>query len=184
MASTTYDDLIQRRRDAGLELLPVGTYDTVVIDAEKPQKGAAMGFVVQFEVTSGPLAGRRFKNWMTLSEAVIAEWPGLIDAWFREMAALGFTDDYFAAEPDDKTVIAALKGRTASVQVGRRVKKNSGDEVADYKVFPPATPQPAVPAPAPNPFAQSAPPVASAPPAAVAPTGPAADPNAPGMPPF
>lgn len=174
MASARYDDLIQRRRDAGYELFPVGTYDTVVIGAEKPNKGAAMGFIVEFEVTTGPLAGRRFKPWMTLSETVIEQYPGLIDMWFKEMAALGLNEDYFAAEPGDEQVIAALKGRTARVQVGRRVKKNSTDEVADYKVFPPAVPQAAVAAPAPDPMAVGAVPVAA----------PAADPNAPGMPPF
>lgn len=175
VATAMYRDLLTRRRDAGFELFPVGTYDVKVVDAEKPQKGnATVGYVVQFEVTNGPLAGRKFKNWMTLSDTIIEQYPGLLDMWFREMAALGLNDTFFEAEPGDEQVIAALKGRTARVQVGRRTKKNSGDEVDDFKVFPPAISAPAVSAPAPDPMAVAAPVQAA----------PAADPNAPQLPPF
>lgn len=173
MASARYADLIQRRRDAGYEMFPVGTYDVRVVDAEKPNKGAAMGFIVQFEVTTGPLAGRKFKNWMTLSEAVIAQYPGLVDMWFREMTALGLTEDFFAAEPGDEQTVAALKDRPARVVVGRRTKKD-GEETDDFKVFPPAVPVPPVAAPAPDPMAAPMPALGA----------PAADPAAPGLPPF
>lgn len=176
MAVAHYRDLIKRRQDAGFEMFPVGTYDVRVFSAEKPQKGAAVGFVVQFEVINGPLAGRKFKNWMTLSDAVIEQWPGLLDAWFREMAALGLSEDFFAAEPSDEQTINALKGRTARAQVGRRAKKNTNEEVEDIKIFPPVTPAAPVSAPAPDPMAMPA--------AAHASPPPAADPNAPALPPF
>jgi hypothetical protein len=178
MATAAYRDLLQRRRDAGYELFPVGTYDVRVVGAEKPQKGAAMGFIVQFEVLNGPHAGRKFKNWMTLSDTVIEQYPGLVDMWFREMAALGLSDAYFEAEPSDEQTIAALTGRTARVQVGRRKKKGTDDEVDDFKVFPPAVPAAPVTAPAPDPMAA---PTAAPTPAVSAPV---ADPNAPGIPPF
>lgn len=175
VATAMYRDLLTRRRDAGYELFPVGTYDVRVVDAEKPQKGnAAVGYVVQFEVANGPLAGRKFKNWMTLSDTIIEQYPGLLDMWFREMAALGLGDTFFETEPSDEQVIAALKGRTATVQVGRRTKKNSGDEVDDFKVFPPAVPVAPAATPAPDPMVVAAPATAA----------PAADPNAPGLPPF
>jgi hypothetical protein len=170
MATAYYKDLIKRREDAGFVLFPVGTYDCKVYDAEKPQKGG-MGFIVQFEVVNGPLAGRKFKNWMTLSQVVIDQYPGLIDMWFREMAALGLTEAFFEAEPTDEQTIAALKGRTARVQVGRRKKKGSDEEVEDMKVFPPSTPAAPVTAPAPDPMAAG---VGALP----------ADPNAPTLPPF
>lgn len=172
MASAKYRDLLAKRRDAGFEMFPVGTYDVKVVDAEKPNKGG-MGFIVQFEVTTGPLAGRKFKNWMTLSDAVIENYPGLLAVWFKEMAALGLGDDYFEAEPSDEQTITTLKGRTARAQVGRRRKKGSDDEVEDIKIFPPADGATAVAAPAPDPMAVAAVPVA-----------PAADPNAPVLPPF
>lgn len=171
MASAMYRDLIKKRQDAGLEMFPVGVYDVRVHDAEKPNKGG-MGFIVQFEVTSGPLAGRKFKNWMTLSDTVLENYPGLVAIWFKEMAALGLTDAFFEGEPSDETVIATLKGRTATAKVGRRKKKNSDDEVEDIRIEPPAGgAAPAVP-PAPDPMA------------ATVTTIPTADPNAPGLAPF
>lgn len=171
MATAAYRDLLTARRDAGFEMMPVGTYDVKVVDAEAPKKEGSMGFIVRFEVTSGPFAGRKFKNWMTLSQVVIEQYPGLIDAWFREMAALGLTDAFFEAEPANEQTIAALKGRTAQAQVGRRTKKGTTDEVEDIKILPPVGATAPVTAPAPDPMA-------------AAPSAPAADPNAPGLPPF
>lgn len=177
VATAFYKDLLQKRRDAGFELFPVGTYDVRVADAEKPNKGGH-GFIVQFEVTSGPLAGRKFKNWMTLSDSIIEQYPGLLDVWFKEMAAMGLGDEFFEAEPSDEAVMAALKGRTATAQVGRRKKKNTDEEVENIRIMPPATPNAAVAAPAPDPMAATSVNVA-----AMA-AAPAADPNAPGLPPF
>lgn len=174
MAHAFYRDLLKKRQDAGLEMFPVGVYDVRVADAEKPNKGG-MGFIVQFEVTTGPLAGRKFKNWMTLSDTVIDNYPGLVAIWFKEMAALGLGDDFFEAEPSDEQTIAALKGRTATAKVGRRKKKGSNDEVEDIKIEPPATGAIPVAAPAPDPMMAAA---------AGAPAAPTADPNAPGLPPF
>lgn len=174
MASARYADLLKKRQDAGLEMFPVGVYDVRVHDAEKPNRGG-MGFIVQFEVISGPLAGRKFKNWMTLSDTVIENYPGLLAIWFKEMAALGLGDAFFEAEPSDEQTIAALKGRTATAKVGRRKKKNSEDEVEDIRIDPPAAGAAPVAAPAPDPMAA---------PAALAASAPAADANAPGLPPF
>jgi hypothetical protein len=173
VANAFYRDLLAKRRDAGFELFPIGAYDVKVVDAEKPQKGG-MGFIVQFEVTTGPLAGRKFKNWMTLSDTVIEQYPGLVAIWLKEMAALGLDDGFFEAEPSDDAVIAALKGRTARAQVGRRKKKNSDEEVEDIRILPPVVSAGPVAPPAPDPMAMAAAPA----------PGPVADPNAPGLPPF
>lgn len=173
MGHAMYADLLKKRQDAGLEMTPIGVYDVRVVGAEKPTKGG-MGFIVQFEITTGPHAGRKFKNWMTLSDTVIENYPGLVAIWFKEMAALGLDDAFFAAEPGDEQVIAALKGRPATAKVGRRKKKNSDDEVEDIRIEPPAGgATPAAP-PAPDPMAAA---TTTAP-------APAADPNAPGLPPF
>lgn len=174
VASAFYGDLLKRRQDAGLEMFPVGTYDVRVADAEKPQRGGH-GFIVQFEVINGPLAGRKFKNWMTLSDTVIENWPGLVAVWFKEMAALGLGDAFFETEPSDEQTIAALKGRTATAQVGRRKNKKSDEDVEDIRILAPATPLAPVGAPAPDPMAMNT---------VVAAAAPAADPNAPGLPPF
>lgn len=172
MASAMYRDLLAKRRDAGYELFPVGAYDVRVADVEKPTKDDWMGFILQFEVTTGPLAGRKFKNWMAMSNQTVESYPGLLAIWFKEMAALGLDDAFFEAEPGDQQVMDALKGRTARAVVGRRKKKGSDDEVEDIRVQPPTLAQTAVAAPAPDPMA-----------ATMAAT-PVADPNAPGIPPF
>lgn len=169
MASATYGDLLARRRDAGFEMFPVGTYDVRVVAAECETKSRKC-FIVQFEVTSGPLAGRKFKNWMR----IIEEHAGLVAIWFKEMAALGLTDQFFEAEPSDDQICAALMGRPAQAQVGRRVNKNSGEDVEDIRILPPVAGSAPVSAPAPNPMAAPA----------ASPAAPLADPNAPGVPPF
>lgn len=175
MASAKYADLLAKRRDAGFEMFPVGVYDVKVADAEAPQKEGTMGFIVQFEVTSGPLAGRKFKNWMTLSQVVIEQYPGLVHMWLKEMEALGLTEAFFEAEPSNDQVISALKGRPGQAKVGRRVKKGTNEEVEDIKILPPGSGATPVAAPAPDPMASAV---------SAGPTVPAADPNAPGLPPF
>jgi len=171
MASAMYRDLLKKREDAGLELFPVGVYDVKVIGAESKvnDNSGRKTFIVQYEVVSGPLAGRKLKNWMTIVE----EYPGLVALWFKDMAAMGLDDAFFEAEPSDAQICAALQGRFCEIAVGRRKKnKTSDDETEDIKVRPPATGASAVAPPAPDPMA-----------AAMA-AAPAADPNAPGLPPF
>lgn len=173
MTTARYKDLIQQRRDAGFELMPVGTYDVKVVNAEVPQKGNAMGFIVQFEVLNGPEAGRKFKHWMTLSETVMQQYPGLIDLWFKEMAALGLNEAFFESEPSNEQTMNALKDRTGRAEIGRRKKKGTDEEVENIRIFPPSTPVESVSTPAPDPMAMAA--VSSA---------PVADPSAPNVPPF
>lgn len=171
MASAFYRDLLKKRQDAGFEMCPVGVYDVKVIGAEVKinESSGRKTFIVQYEILTGPLAGRKVKNWMTIVE----EYPGLVAMWFKDMAAMGLDDAFFEAEPGDQQICDALKARTCQIAVGRRKKnKTSDEEVEDIKVKPPLTGAiPAAP-PAPDPMA-----------AAMA-GAPAADPDAPGLPPF
>lgn len=170
VATAFYRDLLKARQDAGLELFPIGTYDVKVLDADAKvnEKSGRKSFIVQYEVTTGPLAGRKLKNWMTIVE----EYPGLVDLWFKEMAAMGLGNEFFEAEPEDKQICAALKDRTCQIKVGRRKRsKTSDEETEDIKVVPPATGPSLVAPPAPDPMASAS-------------AAPAADPNAPGLPPF
>lgn len=171
MGDAFYRDLMKKREDAGLELFPVGVYDVKVAGAEVKvnENSGRKTFIVQYEVTSGPLAGRKCRNWMTIVE----EYPGLVAMWFKDMAAMGLGDDFFAAEPGDQQICSALQGRTCQIVVGRRKKnKTSDEETEDIRVRPPVTTAAPVAPPAPDPMA-----------AAMA-AAPAADPNAPGLPPF
>lgn len=171
MSQAFYRDLLKKREDAGMELFPVGIYDAKVAAAEVKvnENSGRKTFIVQYEVTTGPLAGRKLKNWMTIVE----EYPGLVAMWFKDMGAMGLDDAFFEAEPGDPQICAALVGRTCEIAVGRRKKnKTSDEETEDVRVRPPATGAAPVPAPAPDPMA------------AVMSAAPAADPNAPGLPPF
>lgn len=170
VASAFYRDLLKSRQDAGLELFPVGTYDVRVIAAKTKvnENSGRKSFIVEYEVTSGPLAGRKVTNWMT----IVAEYPGLVDMWFKDMAAMGLGQTFFEAEPEDGQICAALKDRTCKIKVGRRKRnKTSDEETEDIKVLPPDTLAAPVAAPAADPMASAA-------------AAPAADPNAPGLPPF
>lgn len=171
MASTTYAELMKRRKEGGYELFPTGTYDVRVADVEVKVNSSSgrKSFIVQYEVTTGPSAGRKVKNFMTIVE----EFPGLVAMWFKDMATMGLGDSFFEAEPADAQICAALTGRTCQIKVGRRKKnKTSDEEVEDIRVMPAsgALGTPAA-APAPDPMAAT-------------PKSPAADPNAPGLPPF
>jgi hypothetical protein len=171
MATAFYRDLLKKRQDAGLELFPVGSYDVKVVGAETKvnENSGRKTFIVQYEVTSGPLAGRKLRNWMTIVE----EYPGLVAAWFKDMAAMGLDDAFFEAEPGDLQICAALKDRPCRITVGRRKKnKSSDEETEDVRVLPPATGVTPVTPPAPDPMATAAG------------AAPVADPNAPGLPPF
>lgn len=170
VAKAFYRDLLKQREDAGLELFPVGTYDVKVVDADVKvnENSGRKSFIVQYEVVAGPLAGRKVKNWMT----IVSEYPGLVAMWFKDMAAMGLGDAFFEAEPEDKQICAALVGRTCQIKVGRRKKnKTSDEETEDIRVSPPTAAAPPVATPAPDPMASLA-------------AAPAADPNAPGLPPF
>lgn len=170
MASTTYRELMKRRQEGGFELFPVGVYDVRVADAEVKvnENSGRKSFIVQYEVISGPSAGRKVRNFMTIVE----EFPGLVAIWFKEMAAMGLGDTFFESEPDDAQICSALVGRVCTIKVGRRKKnKSSDEEVEDIRVTPPVTGGSPVSAPAPDPMTAVT-------------TPPAADPNAPGLPPF
>jgi hypothetical protein len=154
-----------------MELFPVGEYDVRVVSAEVKvnENSGRKTFIVQYEVITGPLAGRKLRNWMTIVE----EYPGLLAGWFKDMASMGLDDAFFDGEPSDAQICAALKDRTCQILVGRRKKnKSSDEETEDVKVNPPTAGYVPVPPPAPDPMA-----------AAMA-AAPAADPNAPGLPPF
>lgn len=169
VAEILYRDLLKQRQDAGLELFPIGVYDARVVAAEAKvnESSGRKSFIVQYEVISGPHAGRKVRNWMT----IVSEYPGLIAAWFKDMDAMGLDDAFFSAEPTDAQICAALVGRTCQITVGRRKKnKSSDEETEDIKVAPPAVAMPPVAPPAPDPMAAAG--------------VPAADPLAPGLPPF
>lgn len=135
MATVSYGDLIKSYEDSGEELCPVGTYDVKVAEAKfSPTSTGRDQFIVVYEILTGPYAGRKVKNWMT----IVSEYPGLVKRWFDQMEAMGLNRDYFRAEPPNDRVCADLTGRTCRIEVGRRKKKGSSDEETEdiSKVMP------------------------------------------------
>ena len=136
MAEVAWDDLLEAYEDSGVSLCPVGTHDVRVVEALYGETSTGRSqFVVQYEVLTGPHAGRKVKHWMT----IVKEYPGLVGQWFKQMEAMGLPKAYFQAKPSNAQVCADLTGRVCRIEVGRRKKRGSDEETEDIsKVLPPA----------------------------------------------
>jgi hypothetical protein len=194
MPTRSWEDLLSDAGDAsgGFETLPEGDYDFVVKEATA--KAASTGkqmYVIKAEIQGGPHNSRLVWHNFVLTP----DNPQALGFFFRNMATLGLTADYFKANPADHHVAEALIGRRFRGQVG--IRKWQGQDRNEIKAFFPAAgagvgapPQaqvaaPAAPpappaAPAPPPPAPPVPPAAyQAPPAAAAPTPPPPPPAPP-----
>lgn len=171
MASANFSDLLQAARDAGYSNCPPGTYDVKVISTEAKQtaKGKDM-FVIKYEITTGPNAGRKVTNRMTISP----ESAAALGFFFREMRAMGLDETYFAKNPTVHQIAAELMGKTCQIVVATE-QYNGEDRDVVKKIMPPVT---GVSSPV---MAATPQPVAPQSPAAVAPQR-VADPTAPSVP--
>ncbi len=187
--SFSWADLV---RDAGsaaqdFSPIPAGNYDFKVVEATHKitQSGKTM-FVVKAQVQGGPHNGRLVWDNLVISP----ESEKALGFFFRKMAALGVTTEYFAQNPTNDQIAAALLNRqfVGEVTVGTFNNKPTNNingyraSVASAQVaggFPPAAPTAApvptaAPAPAAAPVAAPAPAPAAAPVAQpVAPAAPA-----------
>lgn len=169
-----------------VEVLPIGVYDVAVNTAEPAQSGTGkLMYRVKFVVESGPYVNRPIHNNFTVSP----ENPNALRFFFRHMATLGLTNEYFAQNPAPSDVALALLGRRCRLQITHRQwNGQTQPNVAD--VLPPmgASPQGAAPgayapvgAPAPGaPVGAPPPPVAQYAPASY-PAPAAGPPNYPGQ---
>lgn len=137
------------------ELLPKADYNMVVDDAEIKisQNGKTM-YVIRASITDGPHKNRKmWNNFVFSPDSSVA-----LSIFFRHMAALGLTQDFFRQAPEDDAVIAALKGREFRGKVGTRtwqgVERNEltafypAATVAGSSTAPPPPPAQGAPAPA------------------------------------
>lgn len=176
------------------EVLPAADYDMEVVRAEAKQtsNGKVM-FALRCKVTSGPYQNRLVFSNLTVSP----ENPTALGIFFRQMAAIGISKEFFTNNPSDSQVAEALKGRAFRGQVAIRTwQGQERNEIKSYARIaktaeagqpgPPAPPMVAQ-SPVSSPIARSAPAPAAAPPkppaaAAVAaektaaPSAPAPDP--------
>jgi hypothetical protein len=175
MSSLNWGDLVKDAGDVGsYEPLPDGDYDLTVIEAtaKSSQSGKTM-FALKAQVQSGAHAKRLV--WDNL--VVSPENANALGMFFRKMAALGLTREFFASNPSNAQIEQAMKGRSFRASIGSRTwqgqKKN---EIKMYYVSTPgvaataaAPAAAAAPAPAPAPAPAAAPAPAPAPAAASTP---------------
>jgi hypothetical protein len=187
MSTLNWGDLVKDAGDVGgnYEPLPDGDYELQIIEAtaKVAQSGKTM-FAVKAQVTAGAHAKRLV--WDNL--VVTPDSPAALGMFFRKMTALGLGREFFASNPSNAQIEAALQNRSFRAQVGSRTWNGSKkNEIKMYYVATTgatgttaaAAAAPA-PAPAPAPAAAPAPAPAVAPAVAVdAPVAPPAPPAAP-----
>lgn len=117
MSGFSFSDLQKVAKEAGYDLVPDGEYESVVkagVKCVKTQGGKDM-FKMTFAVNDGPIKGSVFNNMVISPESAPA-----LAIFFRQMAALGLGDDFFATNPSMDQVCSALVGRRARIVVGKR----------------------------------------------------------------
>jgi hypothetical protein len=137
MTVFNWDDLTKAADDAGFEAVPAGEYDVEVATAEAAKTGGNNGgtkdkIKVKFKIENGPHAGKSLFNDFVLSP----ENPNALGFFFRHMAALGLTREYFQGNPSLPVVAAALVGRRCRVKVSIRMWDEQERNQVD-KVLPP-----------------------------------------------
>ena len=174
MSTLNWGDLVKDAGEsASYEPLPDGDYDLTIVEAtaKVSQSGKTM-FAVKAQVTTGAHAKRLI--WDNL--VVTPDNSAALGMFFRKMGALGLGREFFASNPSNAQIEAALKGRSFRAQVGSRTwQGNKKNEIKMYyaaaaaaaaaSAAPAAAP---APAPAPAPAAAPAPVAAEPAPAPVA----------------
>lgn len=196
MSSFNWNELVDEAKSSGTMSyapLPDGDYDLKVLEATaKTSSNGKPMYEIKTEVQTGPHAKRLVWDRLVVSK----ESPGALRYFFRKMAALGLDENFFARQPSDNDIVAALNGRSFRAKIGPSTGgSRPGNEIKEYypaTAVPGMVPAPAQGAPAPAVYAAPAPAPAPAPmpwnqaPAAPAPA-PAAPPvgiPAPPQPPF
>lgn len=148
MPIKSWSVLINDAEDS-FEPVPAGDYDLKIIKSEASlSKSGKSMWKICTEVLEGPYAKRKIWGQLTLSP----ESPTALGIFFRQMKALGLTQDYFAQDPTDSHVANALVGRTFRGQIGVRTwQGQERNEINNYTALSsapnaapsaPVTPQP------------------------------------------
>lgn len=111
-----YAELMQNA-SSGFDPLPAGDYDVEVVKSENTTSstGKTM-FKVQMKVLNGPHAGRIVFNQFVVSPTS----PNALGFFFQHMRVLGLDGNYFAQNPSEEAIAAALVGRRCRVTVAIR----------------------------------------------------------------
>jgi hypothetical protein len=161
----SWNDLIEEAKNSGtgFDPLPVGRYDVKIAkSAHKTSQTGKSMYEVEMTIINGPHANR--KCW---DRYVVTPDNGKALAFFfQKMKILGLGPEYFAGNPSDDAVAAALVDRICTVELGQ-TEYNGATRNEVRKLLPltgAATGAPPVPAAT----AAGAPPVPAAPPVAAA----------------
>lgn len=129
MPIKNWSDLLNDAEDS-FEPVPAGDYDLKIIKSEATlSKSGKSMWKICTEVLEGPYAKRKIWGQLTLSP----ESPTALGIFFRQMKALGLTQDYFAQDPSDSHVASALVGRQFRGQVGVRTwQGQERNEINNY----------------------------------------------------
>lgn len=122
----SWGDLLKDAGDSGKAFEPLedSSYDFVIAKAEAGQtKTDKKKFTITAEVENGPFAKRKVWHDFIISP----DSPAALGFFFRNMAVLGLDGAFFAANPNDEQIVAALTGKRF---IGKTVKNewpaNSG----------------------------------------------------------
>lgn len=157
MTTVNFAEMLANANQVG-EPIPDGAYDVVIASAEPrtASTGKAM-IMVKCQVLTGPHASRSIVNNFVLSP----DNPNAAGFFFRHMAVLGLSKDYFAAGPQIDQVCRDLVNRQAHITVGTkdgRQNVNNWEPLQGGQLSAVPTSQPAAfNAPAPSPMQNFAP---------------------------
>lgn len=132
--SISWDDLVRDAGDAitSFEALPEGDYDFEVVDSKtKPTKdGKKKMYEIKAKVIGGAHNGRFVWDNIVLT----TDNPNALGFFFKKMAGLGLTPDYFRTQkPTDEQIVSTLRNRRFRAKIGHRVW--NGDKKAEIKQY-------------------------------------------------
>lgn len=130
MGTVNYSQLMESAEEPeSFAPLPPGVYDVRVESVEvKQTKTGKVMFAQTLVVTSGEYA----KRWLWNNMVVSPESPKAMGFFFRDMALLGATKEFFSTDPDEPAVAAKIIGAEAKVRVDLQKNDPTRNEVKGF----------------------------------------------------
>lgn len=120
MTTVNFTQVLKDAKTASFEALPVGSYDVEVEKADSVTSSNGRPMIkVQFKVIVGPHTNRKIIN----NYVLVVDNPTALAIFFRNMKALGLTDEFFASLGASGTldpVAQSLVGRRARLKLKQR----------------------------------------------------------------
>ena len=128
MADIPWDDLMDAAGDSDFSPIPASDY-TVKITSTEATKSSTDKPMWKYtiEVQDGPHATRKVFGQQTLSQ----ESPNALDMFFRQMAAIGLTKEFFKTKPTAQQIADAMLGRQFRARIA--IKEYQGSPRNEVK---------------------------------------------------